>query len=493
MGFLEKTRLEVVVFLCGVCGMVLELVGSRVIAPYFGSSLPVWTSLIGVILGSLSLGYFWGGKLADKRQSYSFLASILILAGIFIAFTAFAKEILLVSFSRWLSGQIEFGSILAVTILFAPASVILGIVSPYAAKLKLKEMKKSGSVVGNLYAISTFGSIVGTFMAGFYLVPFFGNTKILYMIAITLFSASIFLCIKKNLFRLTVGIFIFAFLFVLGEINGVFKPNFVADQDTQYGRIVVRDTKLNGEDVRYLSTDNSGWQSAVYLKDPDILVFNYMRAYRLANDIDPRPQKALMIGGAGYTFPRNFLASNVNASMDVVEIDPKMTEIARKYFFLKDDNRMNIIHQDARTFVKNSRDKYDVVFLDAFSGVTPPPHLTTQEFMSGLGDLLTDNGALFINLLSTVEGRGSGFYIAEVNTLRRVFPKLDAYFLQKRSKTVLQNILLVAYKNPKNTEENIKDPSLSKLLSMKVSVNNDLGNGEILTDDHAPVEYLVKD
>lgn len=175
---ISKYLLEIVVFVCGAVVMIFELVGSRVLGPYFGTSIVVWTSLIGIILGSLSLGYYLGGKIADKKSSFKGLSLIIFFAAISIGLTVIIKDFWLFVLQNSFT-DIRTSSVLASLSLFLPASVFLGMVSPYAVKLKLKNLNTSASTVGTLYAISTIGSIFGTFLSGFYLIPHFGTNKLL--------------------------------------------------------------------------------------------------------------------------------------------------------------------------------------------------------------------------------------------------------------------------------------------------------------------------
>jgi len=166
---MKKFRLELIVFVCGAMVMVFELVGSRVVAPYVGTSTFVWTNLIGVILASLSLGYYLGGKMADKNPKIEVLAWIIFSSSILIVFTWLFKD-LIMTYSGFIVDN-RLRALLSAIILFVPASLFLGMVSPYAFKLKLSSLKHSGETAGTLYALSTLGSIVGTFLAGFYLIP----------------------------------------------------------------------------------------------------------------------------------------------------------------------------------------------------------------------------------------------------------------------------------------------------------------------------------
>lgn len=461
--------------------MVMELVGSRVVAPYFGNSLIVWTSLIGIVLGSLSAGYYFGGKIADKSQSMGTLSWLLFVAGILVGLTAFLKEPVLMQISKSFASELRAASFLAILILFGPASFILGIVSPYAAKLRMVSLEDSGKVMGNLYALSTLGSISGTFLAGFYLIPTFGNTTVLYSLAMSLLIISI-LSIGGPDKNHPGAIFLVLIFALINQGVGVFKIKVVDDVDSMYSRILVKQTLISGEDqLITMGTENSDAQSGLLLSKPDELFFGYTRAYALFDQINPKVRTALMVGGGGYTFPRHFLKHHPEARMDVVEIDPVMTELARKHFFLRDDPRMRIYHQDARAFVSKSNEKYDAIFLDAFTSLTPPSHLTTQEFMTDLKNHLSDDGFLMINLISAVNGNNSKFLLAEKETLTSVFPKLDIYQIEKRPMGMIQNLMLVAYRDA---------DSKGRLNFPKVSLEGQ--SGDILTDNWAPVEYLTK-
>ncbi|KKS94830.1 MAG: hypothetical protein UW68_C0017G0014 [Candidatus Collierbacteria bacterium GW2011_GWB1_44_6] len=484
---LDENRLEIVVFLCGAVVMIIELVGSRVVAPYFGNSLVVWTSLIGVILGSLSAGYYFGGKIADRFRSFETLGILIMCASALTGLGAFFKEPVLAYVSLLFGSELRAASFVAALVLFGPVSFVLGIVSPYSAKLKLINLNSTGRVVGNLSALSTLGSICGTFLAGYFLIPWVGNSKLLYILALVLLGIS-FLAVSRPTTvdrafrtRFQLGLLII-FFFILNQIMGIFKISSLADIDSMYSRIIVKSVRSGTSPLLTMSTDHSGIQSAINLQSPDELVFEYTKAYAQFDKINPKIKKALMIGGGGYSFPRYFLLHNHEASIDVVEIDPMMTMLARKYFHLEVDSRMLIFHQDARSFIRNSNKKYDVIFLDAFSSLTPPPHLTTKEFMEDLNTSLTDEGFLMINLISAVDGDNARFLKSERATLLTIFPKVDVYTLGELPLTQTQNLLVVAYKK-----------SVGDYLALgKMVQETEPGNGQVLTDDWSPVEYMTR-
>ncbi len=189
---MKKYTLEIVVFICGAVVMAYEIIGSRLLGPYVGTSMFVWTSIIGVILLSLSLGYMWGGRIADQKPRVDILSMYIFIAGLFIILSTFVKDLLL-DFLLNSIDNVKAVSIIASLLLFTIPSVLLGMVSPFAARIKMKSIEKSGSTVGNLYAISTVGSIIGVFMAGFYFIPTFKVTNILLLLAIVLIATSLYL------------------------------------------------------------------------------------------------------------------------------------------------------------------------------------------------------------------------------------------------------------------------------------------------------------
>lgn len=391
----KKYLLEITIFFSGAVVMIFELAGSRILGPYFGTSVFVWTSLIGIILASLSLGYYIGGVISDIEASIKKLSLIFFLSSLLVLVTIFFKDILL-SFLQGSGLGVKAGSLLAAFILFSPASIFLGIITPYAVKLKLKNLEKSGTTVGILYAISTMGSIFGTFLAGFYLIPNFGVTNILFILVFALMIISFLLSlkyfIKKKFFVLLLVLALWGLHF---SDSGALEKNNYYKYDTLYNHVEVYDflDRGNKEPARILRINNS-YSSAMFLEKDD-LVFEYTKYYNLAEHFIPNFKNALMIGGAAYSYPKEFLRRYEEAKLDVVEIDPKLTEIAKKHFNLKDDNRLNIIHEDGRTFLNRSNKKYDVIYGDAFKSQNSLPfHLTTKEAVEKKYDMLNSDGVV---------------------------------------------------------------------------------------------------
>ncbi len=491
---MKKYLLEVVVFLCGAIVMILEIVGARVLAPYQGTSIFVWTSLIGVILGSLSLGYWWGGRLADRNPSYRVFSLIILIAAVFVALITFSKELLLV-FIRNHVGDIRVGATLAALALFAVPSVLLGMVSPYAAKLRIDDLNKTGATVGYLYAISTIGSIIGTFLAGFVLIAYFGNTRILLVLSMALLLTSL-LAYTETLLktRLAVAILLGVALFVVEHVNlfGVPQPSSFVDIDTQYSRVWIFDTndEKTKRPIKLMMIGNEN-SSAMFL-DHDELVFDYTKYYRLAAHFRPDLKNALMLGGGAYSYPKDFLKRQPTATLDVVEIDSALTELAKQYFSLKDDERLKIFHEDGRVFINNSTRKYDAVLVDVFKSLRVLPHqLTTREAVEKIYNAVNDEGVVLVNMISTIDGDGGWFLRAEYATYRARFPQVYLFPVRDPAdgKTV-QNIMLVALKSTVQSALRSADPELDRYLKhlWTREIKQDM---PILTDDFAPVDHYL--
>ncbi len=450
--FVNRFALETTVFVCGALVMVYEIIGSRIVSPFIGTSTYVWTSLIGVILASLSAGYWIGGRSADKKPDIKILASAIFMAGGAVSLMILLKDVILSMIGAANIG-LGFKSVIAALLLFAPASVLLGFVTPFAVKLRMSALADSGKTVGRLYALSTVGSIAGTFAAGFLLIPFVGSTRTLYLIAGTLFALSILLAP----FVFTRTSFIVLTLFVLGiagsEISSysLFRASNLHDIDTEYSRVQVFQTvdPKNGRAFQAMAIDPYFLQSAMYL-DGDDPVFEYPRYYHLVSHFKPDHKRTLMIGGAGYTFPREYLRTYKESTMDVVEIDPRMTEIARKFFRLEDDPRLTITHQDGRTFLNSAETGiYDAVMMDAFSSLFSVPYqLTTLEAVQQIDRVLVDDGVVIFNLGSAIRGPGSRFLQAEFATYKQVFPNVFLFKVNPdRTDEQLQNLIIVAVKS----------------------------------------------
>ncbi len=472
--------------------MIFEINGSRIVAPYIGTSTYVWTSLIGVILAALSLGYWWGGTMADRRPDGKLLALALFAAGTLVAATILLKDVILSIVGAFPAG-LELRSVLASTLLFAPASVALGFVIPYATKLRISSLADSGTTVGRLFALSTIGSIVGTFAAGFVLIPFIGSSRTLYFVAGSLFALA-FALGSINSKKTVAALSLFVVAIASNELTLVFMSRTanLIDTDTSYNRVRIFDTihQETGRPIKAITTDPTTAQSARFL-DSDELALAYTKYYHLVRHYHPGFERVLMIGGAGYSFPQDFTREYPGRQIDVVEIDPAMTQLAREHFGLGGDPALHIVHQDGRIFLNHApSNTYDAVLMDAFgSSFSVPFQLATFETAIQIHRVTNENGIVIFNIGSAVTGPGSLFLQSQLAAYRDLFPYISVFKVRPHvADDRLQNLILVASKRVIVNGE--IDEDISRMLATRIE-------GEIpvtvaaATDDLSPVERYL--
>ncbi len=530
---IEVIKANIVVFIASFCTLVIELVAGRIMAPFVGVSLYTWTSIIGVVLAGISVGAYLGGLIADRYPSSSTLGWLLFLSGL----GAFSIS----SLTNLIGGaQFETSLMMRIliitTIIFFVPSCLLGTISPVVVKLTLKNLEKTGNIVGKIYAFSTLGSILGTFATGFFLISWMGTRNILFtMGAILIICAPIFggfFSSKKNLFLFLFLLFL-SILIPVSVIHGymvinhhedetpasvlqsfstffnyAFKPQLDEDtylfKESDYYTIKLKKSVRgsNGNRLESLVLDHLV-HSYTDLKDPFYLEYEYIRMYEEIVRWQASKKtsfKALFLGGGGYTFPRFMEAKYPDSKIDVIEIDPEITRIAKTYLGISKDSRIRSFNEDGRWFVMNCKDKesYDFIFGDAFNDLSIPYHLTTKEFAKQLKDLLKPDGLLLANVIDSFK-KGS-FMPSYIKTLEEVFGKGNVYLLTLSSdydNLGISTHVVVASKgslNMNDFENFIKSKGdmishvmpqekLQKYLSERYSI--------ILTDDYVPVDNLI--
>ncbi len=483
--------LRFTVFCSGAAVMIVELVGSRLLAPYVGTSLIVWTVIIGVILAALSFGYWFGGRYADAHPTVQKLGMICSLAGVFIAALIWLN-IFIAPISSFLISAFSLGgaAFIISIVLFVIPSILLGAVSPYALRLSLKETKNSGTMAGQLSALSTVGSILGTFAAGFILIPQLGSFKSLVLVSLVLIFCGLMLLKTKRVF--TVFLLLCVSGYFVSTSKDLFFPSKLvfAEYESAYNRLFLAnqvDGATKQETINLMSGPHLS-QSARF-KNNDDLVFEYTKFFRLANYLNLKIQKALMIGGGAYSVPKDFIKSHDLAKIDVVEIDRLYTKIAQQYFGLEDDSRMRIFHQDGRTFLQNSNERYDAIFIDAFNNAGSVPfHLATKEAVQEVYDHLADDGVVIVNLVAALSGQSSKFMSSEYSTYASVFEHVAIFPLDGVDSEGIQNIMLVASKKDLWPKEEINSKEFNDFMLKRYYYVSDV---KVLTDDWAPVDYFL--
>lgn len=483
---MKKYMLEITVFICGAIGMILELVAARVLSPYVGSSNLIWTTIIGVMLISMSIGYWLGGKKADKDPNINNLSNLILLGALITSLIPLMETILVSNFAK-ISDNLVLIALITSAVIFGIPSFVLATVSPFAVKLRDKEYKNLGEISGRTSSLSTIGSIFGTFLAGFFLIPTFGVRTIVLTITIVLLVLAVLLYENKNkkyfIFISIIAISIFVFQ-ILGKV--VFEkqnPDIIEDIDSEYSRIWVKQVTANNTTYKTLQVEN-GLESYID-EETGEMGAKYLYYYDLADYYLKDFNSTLMIGGAAYTYPTHYLEKFQNKKIDVSEIDEKMTQLAVEQFNLDINNeRLRIYHQDGRSFLNTTKNRYDVILIDAFKGENAPFELTTYEAMKNAKNILNDNGMVITNIISSVEGRDSDFIKYEYSTYKKIFDDVKVFKVRQENDTERQNLILIGFKGNTNINNN-KYEEYKDLLDMELDeFTSDKG---ISTDNYAPI------
>ena len=483
---MKKYKLEIIVFLSGAIGMGLELIAARVLSPYVGSSNVVWTSIIGIILVSMSFGYWLGGKKADKEASGNILSRLLLGSALFTSIIPLLETIVVKEFAGIVSNLIV-AAILCAIIVFSIPSFILAMISPFAVKMKSMQETEIGSLSGRISSLSTIGSITGTFLMGFVLIPNIGVTNINIGITILLVVMSILARddINKKYILSTISlVVVMIILMFIGK--WVFKlanPEILVDTDSQYSRIWVKQVNTAKTTYKTLQVD-TGLESYIDTETGEMGAM-YLRYYDLFEYLNKDAKSTLMIGGAAYTYPIHYLQKYQDKTIDVVEIDEKMTQIAEEQFGLNaKDERLKIYTQDGRSYLNYSENKYDTILIDAFKGLNAPFELTTYEALIHAKNMLNDNGIVLTNIISSLEGEDADFIKYEYATYKAVFDDVKIFQVQDRDYTESQNLILVGIKgNPQINEDKYEE--YKNYLNMEIT--NFKTGKNIVTDDFAPI------
>lgn len=484
-----------IVFISNACIMILELVAGRIVAPYIGVSLYTWTSIIGIVLAGISLGNYLGGRLADQRGSQRLLGWLFLLSGL-TSFGVLAAD--------WIGRGVPASwptvlqILVVITTLFFVPCVVLGTISPVVAKLAVRDLAKTGATVGKIYAAGTVGSIVGTFATGFVLISLFGTTAIVWGVALVLIGMGL-LFLLRGAGR---GAAVAVFVVVLG-LTGAQRAGWLQSRctkETNYFCIKVRDDVRDGKPMRVLTLDRLV-HSFSSLEDPTELVYGYEQLYAQLVRYwahDSRAPRALFIGGGGYTFPRYLEAVYPASQLDVIEIDPGVTQVAYELLGVAADSRIRTFNEDARTALRRSPlagERYDIIMGDAFNDFSVPYHLTTREFDERVRAWLADDGLYLVNI---IDGPQADFLRAYVHTLQQSFPYV--YLAPTNSawrKSPRSTFVVIAANAPLDlkalTQASSGTRNLADLLLRQTALADLLAEQPalVLTDQFAPVEQLL--
>jgi len=511
---ISSWRLKGLVFVSGAVLMGLEMAGSRVLAIHFGSSIYVWGSIIGIFLAALAGGYYAGGLAADRKPSFVLLNLIALAAGCWLVLLPFYDNFIARGIrSTHLGARTE--PLLTTIMLFGGPSILMGMVSPFSVRLSASGLERIGNVAGRLYALSTVGSIAGTMITAFWLVPLVGTHAILRTLGLCLAAmALIGLTDSRALLAVTAPVVPLVFALSVWSpspfvrLEAAQKSLFEAD--SAYHHVLVVDD--DHTDTRLLRFNN--FIESVVNRQPPHDSGNYTNSFQLARIFQRDLERVMVIGGGGAIGPRQFVDQDPQTVVDLVEIDPLVVDISRRYFFLPDDGRLKVHVDDGRNFVRATTDRYDLIILDAFTvGGQVPFHLTTQEFMREIRSLLKPEGVFLINVNSAVEGPNSRILRAEYKTALTIFDEVLIFprpFDGERGKPKLalsraRNVMLVGLVGRHEwTLESIAAAANLLVQQGKAYTPTFLDDAmqlytgrvrtddvPLLTDDYAPVDTMV--
>ena len=501
------------VFLSSGCIMVLELVASRLIAKHLGSSLYTWTSVIGVVLAGITIGNYLGGRIADRFNARKALALLFGLCSVACVAVVILNNILGEWMFLWyLKWPVRVFT--HVCLVFLIPSALLGTISPVVAKMALDRGLPTGRTVGNIYAWGAAGSIAGTFLTGFYLIAAMGTIAIVWTVgAVLLLMAILYWC---RLWVLYIWAVIFIALTTMGTapvkwaesagsslgLRAKPKPNILYEDESQYNYIAVAQLSTDPDRREFLQDRLK--HSVIVMGDIRNLEYPYEQIYAAATyrlSQGKSELSTLSIGGGGYVFPRYIRDFWPGSRVDVVEIDPRVTEAAMDAFGLERDTSINIFTMDARNYVDELVQRmrtgrktvqYDFIYGDAFNDYSVPYQLVTKEFNDKIAQILTDGGVYMMNLTDMFD---SGLFLGSiVNTLRQTFPNVRV--LSEVGRHNIHNTFVVIASGSEMDIEGLtnqcnKEIDIWYLSDAEMDSLKDKSRGIILTDDYAPTESML--
>jgi spermidine synthase len=469
------------VFVVGAASLGGEIAAARLLAPSFGASTIVWANTIGVVLASLSLGYWFGGRFADRHPHRRGLCTLVLVAALGIGLVPFAAEPFLdiaVDALDDVSIGAFIGSLVAVLVLVAPPMVLLGAASPYAIRLAVERVEESGTVAGRMYAISTAGSLVGTFSSALVLIPLVGTRRTFLTFALAGVPRKRAVMVPAALVALL--------LLPAGTIKASEHGTVLDEVETlyQYARVVEKPNGNRQLELNEGKAVHSLYRPGSYLTDDywdEFLVLPF------ATRTTPLRRVAILGNGAGTTaralghyFPR--------AHVDAVEIDGKLTELGRRYFHLRHPD-MTVFHEDARPFLRRTGQRYDAIMIDTYRQPYVPFYVTTREFFGLVRDRLLPGGTAIANV---GHPRGQDDLERVVSaTMASVFPTVLRDPSEPTNTLVLGASTSASGLNLRRAAAQLPTELRPVARDTSERVEMPLAGGSVYTDDRAPVEWLI--
>lgn len=487
--------LRLIVFCAGFASLGIELAASRLLAPFFGTSLLIWANLIGVILIYLSVGYWLGGKWADRDPRAQTLLLILAGAGLAVAVLPFiAAPLLSLAIPALAQFNAELGivSFLGVVVLFAAPVTLLGCVPPFALRLAARDVNTVGATGGSLYALSTVGSILGVYLTVFWLIPTIGTRLTFMLIAVVLLGVALlgFLQARRMLLSLAaVALLLFAVGLALVNRSTAIKPlpNVIYESESPYNFIQV----IDENNLRLLTVNEGQAYQSVYFPNT-VLLGGYWDLFLVTPYLtgSAPPRSLLVVGLAAGTVSKQFAQVFPGIEMDGIEIDPDIVRVGRELFAMNEPN-LHVQVDDGRAALRKTDRRYDVIVVDAYRQPYVPFHLATVEYYRELRAHLTERGVVAINAARTPDD--ARLVNALAATLKQVFPTVLLLDYPNDTNTIIlaaqDSIALRDYQARLAQLQTAPLNQVAKIAIPNVRVYD--GSGMVLTDDKSAVENLI--
>ena len=492
------------VTLAGMAVLIIEITAIRMLAPFFGNSIFTISSVIGIILAALGLGYYLGGTLADRRPSLLWFFSLIVVAGFSVLLLQFLNAVLLPGIAYKLS-LINGPLIVSLLMFFLPA-LFLAMLAPFA--ITLLHAREAGRGVGNasglVFCWSTLGSIAGSLSTGFLLIPRWGIGSIIVGVGsgLVLLGGIGLLVTRKLPTVFPLGVAFMGLLsgIALRHVELADGRSDVFAADGVYERIVIRDMPLRGRTARVLLQDRN-ISGGLHLDDGS-MAFDYTQYFDLYRLFTPELKTALAIGGGAYNVPRAILQSSPRAIVDVAEVDPSLHALAIRYFALPASARLRNHVIDGRRFLHDTAERYDLVFSDAYrSFISAPAQFATLEFFRLARSRLREDGVLIANFYGSLAPDTRATIYSVLRAMRAAFPQVYVIATVDPESEALQNFIFIGH-NASQPDQRIDlrraaalefaYPMLKRVAALELRATDALLDSHaLLTDDYAPVEYYA--
>ena len=480
-------------FLEGSAVMACELLGAKMIAPFFGSSLYVWAAVLGITLFALMSGYYIGGYISERIRKQNLVYWVLVLAGLFLMIMPYTSVWIM---EQTIDMDIKWGSTSSLIVFMFPPLLFMGMTSPILINMINNKVDTTGRSAGSIYAISTLGGILATFLVGFYLLPEFGIKWPCFIFGLLLLIFPLIALLKNKKYValiIILPILLMAFVNSKEKIISSNNINLLYSKEGVLGQIRVYDmpfpTFTRGwKNARVLMVNNTA-QTLMDLDDPEYDVWDWSYYFPTAASIKSPGSDALLLGLGGGTLVQQF--NRLGFKTDVVEIDQRIKDVAIEYFFI--DPATNIMIDDARRYINTNEKMYDVVTLDLFLNETPPSHVLTKESFETIKSFLKPEGLVMMNFYGYLSGEKGKASRSIHETFKAAGFHVELFVTPGTEES--RNLIFLASHEPLDFSKiNYSEPDLPRINNIRKHFVNknmiDFSNAIVLKDEIPNLEKI---